>query len=47
MQTCIQRGFRILQGEVKRLPGRTDPAARVLIELEGTADSAQLTSELF
>ncbi|WP_432166073.1 MgtC/SapB family protein [Streptomyces sp. bgisy031] len=47
METCTQRGFRIVQVKVKRLPGRTDPAARVLIELEGTADTAQLTSELF
>ncbi|WP_406447518.1 MgtC/SapB family protein [Streptomyces sp. NBC_01613] len=47
METCTQRGFRILQVKVDRLPGRTDPAARVLFELEGTADTGLLTSELF
>ncbi|MFR0355003.1 MgtC/SapB family protein [Streptomyces sediminimaris] len=47
METCTRRGFRILQVKVDRLPGRTDSAARVLLELEGTGDSAALTAELF
>jgi uncharacterized membrane protein YhiD involved in acid resistance len=47
METCTRRGFRILQVKVDRLPGRTDSAARVLLELEGTGDSAPLTAELF
>jgi putative Mg2+ transporter-C (MgtC) family protein len=47
MQTCTRRGFRIVQVKVERLPGRTDVAARVLLELEGPDDSARLTSELF
>ncbi|MFE0328013.1 hypothetical protein ACFW08_14745 [Streptomyces sp. NPDC058960] len=34
MEICTRRGFRILQVEVDRLPGSTDPAARVLLELE-------------
>jgi putative Mg2+ transporter-C (MgtC) family protein len=47
METCTRRGFRITQVKVDRLPGRTDPAARVLLELEGTADTGPLTAELF
>ncbi|GGR88475.1 putative magnesium transport MgtC family protein [Streptomyces aureoverticillatus] len=47
MQTCTRRGFRIVRVKVDRLPGRTDSAARVLLELEGTADSGELTAELF
>ncbi|WP_030377277.1 MULTISPECIES: MgtC/SapB family protein [unclassified Streptomyces] len=47
METCTRRGFRILQVRVDRLPGRADPAARVLLELEGSADTGTLTSELF
>ncbi|MFG2606347.1 MgtC/SapB family protein [Streptomyces sp. NPDC048514] len=47
MQTCTRRGFRIVQFKVERLPGRTDDAARVLLELEGTDDPARLTAELF
>jgi putative Mg2+ transporter-C (MgtC) family protein len=47
MEICTRRGFRILQVKVDRLPGGTDPAARVLLELEGTADTGRLTSELF
>ncbi|MFI1291732.1 MgtC/SapB family protein [Streptomyces sp. NPDC020792] len=47
MQVCTRRGFRILQVRVERLPGRTDDAAKVLLELEGTEDPAQLASELF
>ncbi|MEU6281306.1 MULTISPECIES: MgtC/SapB family protein [unclassified Streptomyces] len=47
MQICTGRGFRILQVKVERLPGRTDDAARVLLELEGTGDPTQLASELF
>ncbi|MGW1747119.1 MgtC/SapB family protein [Streptomyces sp. NPDC002092] len=47
MEACTRRGFRILEVKVDRLPGRTDPAARVLLELEGTADAGPLTAELF
>ncbi|MGR6971350.1 hypothetical protein ACU639_17415 [Streptomyces cynarae] len=47
MEMCTRRGFRILQVKVDRLPGSTDPAARVLLELEGTSDTGRLTSELF
>jgi putative Mg2+ transporter-C (MgtC) family protein len=47
METCTRRGFRIVQVKVDRLPGRTDGAARVLLELEGTADTGRLTSDLF
>ncbi|MFS4095139.1 MgtC/SapB family protein [Streptomyces sp. AF1A] len=47
METCTLRGFRILQVKVERLPGRTDDAARVLLELEGAGDPLRLTSELF
>nr|WSY57143.1 MgtC/SapB family protein [Streptomyces sp. NBC_00886] len=47
METCTRRGFRIQEVKVDRLPERTDPAARVLLRLEGTADAGQLTSELF
>jgi putative Mg2+ transporter-C (MgtC) family protein len=47
MEACTRRGFRILQVRVDRLPGRADPAARVLLELEGPADTGTLTSELF
>lgn len=47
MQTCTRGGFRIVQVRVERLPGRADDAARVLLELEGPQDPAQLTSELF
>ncbi|MFF4796279.1 hypothetical protein ACFY2M_43095 [Streptomyces sp. NPDC001276] len=36
-----------LRVRVERLPGRTDDAAKVLLELEGTEDPAQLASELF
>ncbi|MEU6242663.1 MULTISPECIES: MgtC/SapB family protein [unclassified Streptomyces] len=47
METCTRRGFRITQVKVERLPGQTDPAAHVLLELEGTGDTGELTSELF
>ncbi|MYR21038.1 MgtC/SapB family protein, partial [Streptomyces sp. SID6137] len=47
METCTRLGFRIVQVKLERLPGRTDDAARVLLELEGTQDPARLTSELF
>ncbi|KOV60501.1 magnesium transporter MgtC [Streptomyces sp. MMG1121] len=47
MQACTQHGYRIVQVRVDRLPGRTDDAARVLLHLEGGADTARLTSELF
>ncbi|MEV7323938.1 MgtC/SapB family protein [Streptomyces sp. NPDC093970] len=47
METCTRRGFRILQVRVDRLPGRTDPAAQVLLELEGESDPAPLTADLF
>ncbi|WOX17054.1 MULTISPECIES: MgtC/SapB family protein [unclassified Streptomyces] len=47
METCTRRGFRIQEVKVDRLPERADPAARVLLRLEGAADAGQLTSELF
>ncbi|MFF1450504.1 MgtC/SapB family protein [Streptomyces sp. NPDC058274] len=47
MEQCTRRGFRILQVRVDRLPGGTDPAARVLLRLEGTADVGRLGSDLF
>ncbi|WP_077797556.1 MgtC/SapB family protein [Streptomyces sp. JHA26] len=47
METCTRRGFRILRVTADRLPGRTDPAARVLLRLEGTGDAVRLTSDLF
>ncbi|GGV31479.1 MgtC/SapB family protein [Streptomyces spectabilis] len=47
METCTRRGFRILQVKVDRLPGGSDPAARVLLSLEGTADTGRLAAELF
>ncbi|MCS0604861.1 MgtC/SapB family protein [Streptomyces sp. LP11] len=47
LETCTGRGFRIVQLKVERLPGRTDDAARVVLELEGTDDPTRLTSELF
>ncbi|MEV6834074.1 MgtC/SapB family protein [Streptomyces sp. NPDC051133] len=47
METCTRRGFRIVQVKVERLPGRTDGAARVLLELEGTEDPSRLASDLF
>ncbi|MFJ8544728.1 MgtC/SapB family protein [Streptomyces sp. NPDC093586] len=47
METCTRRGFRILRVAADRLPGRTDPAARVLLRLEGTGDAVRLTSDLF
>jgi putative Mg2+ transporter-C (MgtC) family protein len=47
METCTRKGFRIQEVKVDRLPERADPAARVLLRLEGTADAGQLTSELF
>ncbi|MFI9604627.1 MgtC/SapB family protein [Streptomyces sp. NPDC052043] len=47
MQVCTSRGFRILQVRVERLPGRTDDAAQVLLELEGTENPARLASEFF
>ncbi|MFD7708537.1 MgtC/SapB family protein [Streptomyces sp. NPDC059785] len=47
METCTRHGFRILQVRADRLPGRADSAARVLLELEGRADSGLLVSELF
>ncbi|CUW26010.1 MULTISPECIES: MgtC/SapB family protein [Streptomyces] len=47
MQACTRRGFRIVQVKVERLPGRTDAAARVLLQLEGTEDPSRLASELF
>ena len=47
METCTRRGFRIQEVKVDRLPERADPAARVLLQLEGAADAGQLTSELF
>ncbi|WP_435847001.1 hypothetical protein [Streptomyces eurythermus] len=36
-----------MQVKVERLPGRTDDAARVLLQLEGTAEPSGLASELF
>ncbi|MDT0614857.1 MgtC/SapB family protein [Streptomyces lancefieldiae] len=47
METCTRRGFRVLRVTADRLPGRTDPAARVLLRLEGTGDAVRLTSDLF
>ncbi|MFI9808718.1 MgtC/SapB family protein [Streptomyces sp. NPDC052301] len=47
METCTRRGFRIVQVKVERLPGRTDDAARVLLEVEGTEDPGRLASDLF
>lgn len=47
METCTRPGFRILGVKADRLPGRTDPAARLLLELEGTADTGRLASEPF
>ncbi|SED61742.1 MgtC/SapB family protein [Streptomyces sp. Ag109_O5-10] len=47
MQTCTRRGFRILQVKVERLPGGADPAAHVLLELDGSTDTHGLTTELF
>lgn len=47
METCTRLGFRIREVRVERLPGRTDAAARVLLEVEGTADPGRLASELF
>jgi putative Mg2+ transporter-C (MgtC) family protein len=47
METCTRRGFLIQEVKVDRLPERADPAARVLLRLEGAADAGQLTSELF
>lgn len=47
METCTRRGFRIQEVKVDRLPERADPAARVLLRLEGAANAGQLTSELF
>ncbi len=47
METCTRQGFRIVQVRAERLPGRTDPAARVLLELEGTADTSRLATDLF
>ncbi|MFF8027413.1 hypothetical protein ACFZDJ_41205 [Streptomyces sp. NPDC007896] len=47
MGTCTGRSFRILLVKVERLPGRTDPAVHVLLQLESTGDARRLTSELF
>lgn len=47
METCTRRGFRIVQVKVERLPGRTDDAARVVLQLEGAYDTPRLASELF
>ncbi|MFG3100030.1 MgtC/SapB family protein [Streptomyces sp. NPDC048182] len=47
METCTRQGFRILQVKVERLPGRTDAAAGVLLQLEGAGDTSRLTAELF
>ncbi|MGW7543744.1 MgtC/SapB family protein [Streptomyces sp. NPDC054770] len=47
LETCTRSGFRLTQVKVDRLPGETDPAARVLLSLEGTADISRLTAELF
>ncbi|MGW2347533.1 hypothetical protein [Actinacidiphila glaucinigra] len=38
METCTRLGFRIREVRADRLPGGTDAAARVLFEVEGTAD---------
>ncbi|MFJ9346432.1 MgtC/SapB family protein [Streptomyces sp. NPDC101237] len=45
MQTCTQLGFRILQIRVQQKPGQTDPV-RVLLELDGNADTSGLATEL-
>ncbi|GHI93856.1 MgtC/SapB family protein [Streptomyces olivaceus] len=47
METCTRRGFRIVQVKVERLPGRTEGAARVVLQLEGPDDTSGLASELF
>ncbi|WP_459735988.1 hypothetical protein [Streptomyces sp. E-15] len=47
MQTCTRRGFRVAQVEVERLPCPADDAARVLLQLEGTADPLAPASERF
>ncbi|MBZ6226408.1 MgtC/SapB family protein [Streptomyces olivaceus] len=47
METCTRRGFRIVQVKVERLPGRTEGAARVVLQLEGPDDTSRLASELF
>lgn len=47
METCTRRGLRILQVRAERLPGRSDSAARVMLELEGTTDTSRLASALF
>jgi len=47
LETCTRSGFRILQVRAERLPGRTELAARVLLELEGSAETGRLASELF
>ncbi|WP_172387881.1 MgtC/SapB family protein [Streptomyces sp. MNP-20] len=47
METCTRHGFRIDRVKVDRLPGGADPDARVLLALEGTADTGRLTAELF
>lgn len=47
MQMCTRRGYRIARFRVERLPDRADDAARVVLELEGTADPTPLAAELF
>ncbi|MEU0474929.1 MgtC/SapB family protein [Streptomyces olivaceus] len=47
LETCTRRGFRIVQVKVERLPGRTEGAARVVLQLEGPDDTSGLASELF
>lgn len=47
METVTRLGFRILEVRADRLPDRTDAAARVFLRLEGRADPAHLTTELF
>jgi putative Mg2+ transporter-C (MgtC) family protein len=47
LEACTRLGFRSLQVRMDQLPGRTDQAARVLLRLEGTADTGHLASELF
>ncbi|MFH9809327.1 MgtC/SapB family protein [Streptomyces olivaceus] len=47
METCTRRGFRIVQVKVERLPGRTEGAARVVLQLESPDDTSGLASELF
>ncbi|MFF7677541.1 hypothetical protein [Actinacidiphila glaucinigra] len=37
-ETCTRLGFRIREVRADRLPGGTDAAARVLFQVEGTAD---------